>query len=185
MTVFQKIISEGVLSGDLNTQTPPLISSTAWNNANREVARMIRYYRNDLNRAFSLARKVQDSLESIFPILDDLCQITCPWCPNPCCLVATVWIDFKDLLFLHLRGLYIPSAQLLRNVDNVCSYSTSKGCMLPRISRPWICTWYLCPTQKANFYKKPYAMQTGFHLIVREIKAGRKEMEAEFIRVVS
>ena len=184
MPGFQNIVSEKTFRTDMNTQASTLRSATEWNDANRKVSRMIRYYRKDLNPVFSLAREVQDSLESIFPILDDLCRVTCPWCPNPCCLAAKVWIDFKDLLFLHLRRLYIPSAPLLRNFNDVCRYAGPRGCILPRISRPWICTWYLCPTQKANFFKKPYAVQNHFHQVIQGIKTGRREMEAEFIKVV-
>ncbi|MBW2247710.1 MAG: hypothetical protein JRF62_11105, partial [Deltaproteobacteria bacterium] len=59
------------------------------------------------------------------------------------------------------------------------------GCMLPRITRPWVCTWYLCPTQKANLRQKPKSVQYLFSRAVQAIKTGRKEMESEFIRIVS
>jgi hypothetical protein len=36
-----------------------------------------------------------------------------------------------------------------RDLDYLIRYWKPKGCVLPRMSRPWICTWYLCPTQKA------------------------------------
>jgi hypothetical protein len=89
------------------------------------------------------------------------------------------------LLFLHLNGHQIPPAQLLADFKETCSYLSPKGCILPRFSRPWVCTWYLCPTQKANFRQKPNSVQDKFSRAVQAIKTGRKEMESEFIRIVS
>lgn len=156
-----------------------------WKTANRNLEYLIRRHGPNMNRAVVLARDIQVGLESIFLLLDDLCAVTCPWCPDPCCLTATVWIDFKDLLFLHLNGHEIPPAQLLANFKETCRYWGPRGCMLPRITRPWVCTWYLCPTQKANLRQKPKSVQDRFSRAVQVIKTGRKEMESEFIRIVS
>ena len=164
---------------------PPWNSMTTWKAAKWNLDYLIRLYRPELDRAVNFARKIQFRLESIFPLMDDLCAVTCPWCPDPCCLAAKVWVDFKDLLFLHLSYCQIPPVQLLNDLKKKCRYSSPKGCTLPRISRPWACTWYLCPTQMANLRKRPLAMQNMFSHAVQAIKNGRKEMEAEFIRVVS
>jgi hypothetical protein len=164
----------------------PLWGATAtWKTVNRNLDYLIRLHRPKMDRAVALAWDVQIRLESIFSLLDDLCASTCPWCPDHCCLVAKVWIDFKDLLFLHLNGHQIPPAQLLSNLKETCSYWSPKGCKLPRIVRPWVCTWYLCPTHKANLRQKPKSVQDKFSRAVQAIKTGRKKMESEFIRIVS
>ena len=164
----------------------PLWGDTdTWKTANRNLEYLIRRHGPNMNRAVVLARDIQVGLESIFLLLNDLCAVTCPWCPEPCCLAATVWIDFKDMLFLHLNGHQIPPAQLLADFKETCRYWGSRGCMLPRIARPWVCTWYLCPTQKANLRQKPKSVQDHFSRAVQAIKTGRKEMESEFIRIVS
>jgi len=167
-------------------ETKPLWGATAtWQTVNRNLDYLIRLHRAKMDRAVALARDVQIRLESIFSLLDDLCAVTCPWCPDHCCLTAKVWMDFKDLLFLHLNGHQIPPAQLLSNLKETCGYWSPNGCMLPRIVRPWVCTWYLCPTQKANLCQKPKSVQDNFNRVLQAIKAGRKEMESEFIRIVS
>jgi len=149
----------------------PLWGDTdTWKTANRNLEYLIRRHGPNMNRAV---------------LLDDLCAVTCPWCPDNCCLTATVWIDFKDLLFLHLNGHEIPPSQLLADLKETCRYWGPRGCMLPRIARPWVCTWYLCPTQKANLRQKPKSVQDLFSRAVQAIKTGRKEMESEFIRIVS
>jgi hypothetical protein len=111
--------------------------------------------------------------------------VTCPWCPDHCCLTAKVWFDFKDLLFLHLNGHQIPPAQLLSNLKETCAYWRPNGCKLPRIARPWVCTWYLCPTQTANLLQKPKSVRHNFSRAIQDIKTARKKMESEFIRIVS
>jgi hypothetical protein len=167
-------------------KTGPLWGATdIWRTANRDLDYLIRRYGPDMNRAVALARDIEAGLESIFLLLDDLCAVTCPWCPDYCCLTAKVWIDFKDLLLLHLMGHEIPPAQLLGDLKKTCRYWSLRGCRLPRIARPWICTWYLCPTQKANLCQRPKSVQDKFMRTVQAIKTGRKAMESEFIRIVS
>ena len=164
---------------------PPWNSIDTWQEANRSLDYLIQKNLPELDRAISLARRVKTRLSSIFSILDDMCKATCPWCPDPCCLTARVWIDFKDLLFIHLCGYQVPPAQLLQDLKKVCRYWSLKGCVLPRMSRPWVCTWYLCPTQKANLCQKACHTQDKFSRLIQAVKVGRTEMEAEFIRVVS
>jgi len=166
-------------------RTEPLWGSIAkWKIVNRDLGYLIHRHDDELKIAMNLARDLEARLALIFPILDDLCSVTCPWCPAPCCLTAEVWIDFKDLLFLHLGGHTIPDKQLRSNSNKVCYCWSPKGCALPRISRPWICTWYLCPTQQANLRQKARHTQDEFNRLVQAVKTCRTEMEDEFIRTV-
>jgi hypothetical protein len=163
---------------------PPWNSKASWQEANQSLDFLIQRNFSELDRALSLAHKVQTRLASIFSLLDDLCRVTCPWCPDPCCLSAKVWIDFKDLLFLHLGGHPIPPEQLLPNLKDVCRYWSLKGCVLSRMSRPWVCTWYLCSTHQANLRQKARHTQDEFSGSIQAVKICRTEMEAEFIQIV-
>ena len=137
------------------------------------------------HKALAVADFLETQLQTLFPILDELCINTCPRCPETCCLTAKIWFDFKDLLFLHLACKPVPLNPPLAALEDTCLYSGYKGCMLPRISRPWICTWYLCPAQVAILRKGDSLQYNLFHRRVREIKILREELEEEFIRVVS
>ena len=174
-----------LMESDFYRTAPLWGAEDTWKTANRNFEYLIRRHGPNMNRAVGLAREIQVLLEANFLLLDNLCALTCPWCPDPCCLTAKVWIDFKDLLFLHLNGYGIPAAQLLTDLKETCRYWGPRGCRLPRIARPWVCTWYLCPTQKANFRQKPKSVQYKFIRTVQAIKTCRKEMESEFIRIVS
>jgi len=164
---------------------PPWSSKVKWQIVNRDLEYLIRRHYDALKNAMKSARDLEAGLASIFPFLDDMCRVTCPWCPAPCCLTARAWIDFKDLLFLHLVGRSVPPEQLFSNFKETCRYLSPRGCKLPRISRPWICTWYLCPTQKANLYRKDRHIQDRFRRTIQAVKVCRTEMESEFVRVVS
>ena len=82
------------MQSNFDLDMPPWNSIAAWQEANRSLNFLIQKNLSELDRAMSLAHKVQTRLASIFSILDDLCKATCPWCPDPCCLTAKVWIDF-------------------------------------------------------------------------------------------
>jgi hypothetical protein len=164
---------------------PPWHSIASWQEANQSLNFLMKKNLSELDRAMALAQKLQTRLASLFSIIDDLCKVTCPWCPDPCCLTAKVWIDFKDLLFLHLGGHPIPPEQLLPNFEKVCRFWSLKGCVLPRMTRPWVCTWYMCPSQTANLRRKSRHTQDKFSRLIKDVKDCRTEMEAEFIRVVS
>ena len=163
---------------------PPWGSSEAWQEANQSVRHHLELYRSHFGFFEKLFRDTENRTVLIFSILDELCENTCPWCPEPCCLSATVWFDFPDLLFLHASGCRIPPAQPRKDLKKSCRYFGSRGCTLPRSSRPWICTWYLCDSQLACLRKKEPETQTVFEQTLQAIKAGRKAREEEFIRVV-
>jgi len=173
------------MQSNFHLDIPPWNSIAVWQEANHSLNFLIQSNLSELDRAMSLAHKVQTRLASIFSILDNLCKATCPWCPDPCCLTAKVWVDFKDLLFLHLGGHQVPDKQLRSNLQRVCRYWSLKGCVLPRMTRPWVCTWYLCPTQMANLRQKARHTQDKFSRLIQAVKVCRTEMEAEFIRIVS
>lgn len=172
-----------------HTQSPrdfalPWSTSETWHEANQSVRHHLERYRSHLGFFEKLFRDVENGMALIFSMLDELCGNTCPWCPEPCCLSATVWFDFPDLLFLHAGGSRIPPAQPRQGLKTSCRYLRVRGCSLPRISRPWICTWYLCDSQLACLRKKGPKTQAVYERTLQAIKAGRKAMEEEFIRIV-
>ena len=164
---------------------PPWGPIIKWRESNYALDHLIRRHRLHLKSARSIAQDIRLTLESLFPTLDDLCIQSCPWCPEPCCITAKVWIDFRDLLFMHLDGQPIPAAQLFDASEDLCRYLGPKGCQLPRMLRPWACTWYLCPTQTAILRRHTDATQHAFQTQLQSIKQLRLAVEAEFIRVIT
>jgi len=164
--------------------SPPWGSTPAWQEANASIDFHIKRYDLHLKPVIQIARDTRIRLESIFPGLDDICMMTCPRCPDACCLSASPWYDWRDLIFLHLNRISIPATQTISGFKETCCYLSHRGCTLPRITRPWICTWYLCPTQTANLKQRHDGQWQTLSRVLGEIKALRKKLENAFIRVI-
>ncbi len=126
----------------------PWASAAAWREGQLSLKRTIAASRADLADAAALAERIVHRYLLAGDLFDELSDVTCGTCPQPCCLDAKVWLDFKDLLFIHLSGQEPPPGQLREDWWGRCRYLTSNGCALPRPVRPWVCTWYICPDQR-------------------------------------
>ncbi len=159
----------------------PWASSLIWREANSSIAFHIRLYRKQLSEAVDCAFQLKDLLFSLDRFFFELGRQTCVFCPDSCCLKAKVWYDFKDLLFIHLIGERLPPGQPVIKRLDVCRYLTPKGCRLPRILRPWICTWYSCPTQKKRIFEKT---KIDIDRKIISVKKYRNHMENEFLTTI-
>ena len=177
-------MAEAIKDKKSNTAIP-WTTPQSWRAANQAVKFHQCLYYHEFEVAAALAQKLKLCLESIYSALDELCIDTCPWCPEPCCLKASVWFDFKDLLFLHFNQQPIPPAQPKANLSMICRYLGPGGCRLPRLARPWICTWYLCPAQTAKLRNGHQEKHKLFIQAMAQIKSQRNLLENEFIRVIS
>lgn len=163
-------------------QEPPWKDAESWREANRTIALLTARYDGAMQETRQIVRSLYRNMFSLFPLLDELCMVSCRYCPEPCCLSAYAWFDFKDLLFIHLNGLAIPPAQLMTDRKMICRYLGGRGCTLDRISRPWICTWYLCPTQMNVLRQdRAKAKKSFFIETAAEIRSKRKKLESAFI----
>lgn len=169
----------------VSIQSPPWGSAPAWQEANFSIDFHIKRCYPRLGQARLIARETCIRLESIFPDLDEIGRLTCSRCPNACCLSASPWYDWRDLIFLHLNKLSIPRTQTISGYGETCCYIRHKGCSLPRITRPWICTWYLCPAQTANLNARDRGKRQILSRLMVEIKVFRKNLEDEFIRAIN
>lgn len=163
----------------------PWSTSSSWSEALYALKRLVVRHAKELGPARTLAEAVRIHLESVFPALDALCRVTCPECPSPCCLEASVYADFRDLLFLVVLDLSPPPGQLRDAADASCRYHTPRGCILPRMQRPWICTWYLCARQKALLRQWPETDRQRLFSTLDAIRGERRAMEAAFLGVVA
>ena len=162
----------------------PWASRQSWRAAHQAVAYHLRLYPTELKPLNDRAQALESCLKAVFSILDELCAASCPWCPDPCCLKASVWFDFKDLLFMHFNQLSIPPCQPKADLKNPCCYHGPAGCRLLRINRPWICTWYLCPTQTAILRKDHPAERESLMQALSQIKSERDLLEKEYMRMI-
>jgi hypothetical protein len=134
-------------------------------------------------RAFARVRETAAQIAGLMTQLDPemaaMCRVTCPDCRDNCCARATIWYDFKDLLFLYFNALPLPDRQIRKQVRGgspTCIHLTETGCDLQRLRRPFVCTWYLCERQKNM--AGTHGIQAG----ILKSQVLRREMEDIFCR---
>ena len=159
---------------------PPWGSPGRWLWINQRIDGILREPRNRTKQMRRSAKAVDDSLRLLFPLMDDLCAATCRFCPSPCCFTARVYFDLQDLLFHHLMGFGAPPHQPIRHPQSTCLYLGPGGCRLPRRRRPWICAWYLCPTQTSRIRGRKGRHGPDILALIDQIGRERKRMAAFF-----
>jgi hypothetical protein len=130
------------------------------------------------------AAAVAHARDRLAELFDHLAAVTCAVCQDPCCGHAKVWLDFKDLLFIHLNGEVPPSRQLRRELADPCRYLGPHGCLLPHRSRPWICAWYLCPSLREALERDLPGGWRQASALRQRVKEQRGAMEIAFLNVV-
>jgi hypothetical protein len=88
------------------------------------------------------------------------------------------------LLFLHLNREPLPPHQLRRDLHEPCRFVGRRGCRLPRRSRPWICTWYVCPLQGQVLERDIPGGGVQVDGLRTRIKSQRAAMETAFLEAV-
>ncbi len=160
---------------------PPWHRAARWREVNASLVHLLERHHAALGRCREVAALLKRELTAFGPLMDDLCGITCPDCRPPCCATALVWFDFRDLLFLHLAGLPVPTCQPRYPHRRRCRFLSADGCRLPRLRRPWLCTWYLCPSQTAVLRSRHICLDAD----IAAVKRLRQELEDTFIAVVA
>lgn len=125
-----------------------------------------------------VAMEIRQQYTDIAESIGFICRETCPDCRDNCCERATLWYDFKDLLYIYFTTGKFPGDQIYKkryDGYSACCHLTETGCVLPRTRRPFVCTWYFCPGQKK------YGVDMDSRL--QKIKKLRKQLEEEFIKI--
>lgn len=173
-------------SHPMNRSPSPIPWNTPvlWQEANFAICHAVERHSRQLMEARRIAIGLQEIMSSVFRHMEHLCGATCPSCREVCCRHACVWMDYKDLIFLHLTGTQIPPSQPLSHRGERCRHLGPTGCRLDRIQRPFICTWYLCPAQKRCMSENPAHMNRIGNGI-QQVKSLRNKMEYHFISAIA
>jgi hypothetical protein len=168
---------------DISFSAIPWNTETLWREANTSLNQSVVHHRHQLSESRRLANGLHGHLLSIFPLMDSLCERTCPDCTDICCQHAWVWADFKDLLFYHLAGIPAPDRQLVGRRGERCRYASPRGCRLDRLQRPFVCSWYICPAQIHLLQEQPEE-RARLSTVLGRIKDRRRRLEDQFIQAV-
>lgn len=155
----------------------PWADGVSWKDANHSLSCLVDRQASVSPVPVRIADEIRQTMKMISSMMDRLCRNTCPWCPQPCCLSAHVWFDFCDLLFLQWSRSAIPLFQPRSRRGEICRFLGARGCRLPRLMRPWLCTWYVCPTQMAWWRKVDPKEMSRFQDLVHHVRSLRQALE--------
>lgn len=155
-----------------------------WREAQNSIDHHLNVYAGRSGALLDAAGAIAGKIDFLEPVLDNLCERTCPDCGEPCCVRATVRYDFRDLVFLHLFQTGLPVGQPSPVAGQACSCLGDRGCMIPRVMRPFMCTWYVCPGQMALVRAGQSGQKYCLTKRLREIQDCRKGLEAGFLQLV-
>ncbi|MBU2547741.1 MAG: hypothetical protein KKB20_04970 [Proteobacteria bacterium] len=156
-----------------------------WRQAHETLAYLFDRYGPVADPVRLFAGQARQGLEVLFPMFDRFAEAVCPDCDSICCLKARVDYNFTDLVFMHALGLTPPPRQIREREDQPCRYLSPAGCTLPRILRPFVCTWYFCAPMLELYRRLPPRTQRMRSALMREVQRNRNDMEAEFMRIVT
>ncbi len=92
---------------------------------------------------YPVATRLKELLIEVSPVIEEYTRQVCPQCQDVCCKQRHAIPEERDILYLGLIGLSMPSIDD-RDPDGACQFLGDKGCIKPRWQRPLRCTWYFC-----------------------------------------
>lgn len=130
----------------------------------------------ELQHSEGLHREVVNRITVLFHAIDremeNLSDTVCSTCVDVCCRRATIWFDRKDLIYIYLLTNDFPPDRVTRTKEGACCFLGDTGCRLPRMHRPFICTWYICPAMRQHLADDLLLDQ------IEEVKRLRKQLAA-------
>ena len=122
------------------------------------------------------SRVIKENLEWLDPLFQGYVETSYRHCPDPCCQATNIFFDLADLLYLHSLPASIPDSQTRISNGDPCLYLTEQGCVLPRIHRPHICTWFMCDLHYECFGTEQPKIQREFVRRLEKIGHHRQKL---------
>ncbi len=132
----------------------------------------------DRKRMQLLATGIREGLLWCDETMDRYCRLTCPGCRDFCCDADGIYFDLADLIYLLVLESDLPAGQTRPRRGDPCRYLAREGCILPRMCRPFICTWYLCEPQMALLAAEPIPFQKKLTAVLQLVRRCRQQLLA-------
>lgn len=120
--------------------------------------------------------RIRQAIEELDGVMDRYCAETCPRCLDPCCAALRVCFNVNDMVYLAGLGVALPLGQTREYDGAPCRYWLSSGCALPRILRPYVCTWFFCEPHMERFFQESAWFQRHLIGILQEIRRLRASL---------
>ncbi len=147
------------------------LTDSGWRDFFRELDRRLK----DSARAAlsDHSARIRQAIEQLDAVMDRYCAQTCPQCPDPCCTALHVRYNVTDMVYLLGLAVALPLGQTREHDGAPCRYWLASGCALPRILRPYVCTWFFCEPHMKEFSQEPARFQRQLIAVLQEIRRHR------------
>ncbi len=146
-----------------------------------DIKRLFFQHSQAIKPIFEMGERLKDSFMLFDPLLQELTQLTCPYCGNPCCAQRHGIPEYADIvMFLSMRE-EILDYDLTRDPSGECAFISEKGCILPRYRRPYRCTWYFCDPMLLEVERGPSKRYKEFIRHVKTLAEERRNLLEFFL----
>lgn len=135
----------------------------------------------DLDALQRAARPFLEAFDRIDPFIQSYTELICPTCWNVCCAQIHGLPEFADVVGFRALGLFVPDYDLTRDLNGPCQFMGDRGCLLPRIQRPYRCTWYFCEPLLFQIEIGPSSQYRHFIEMVQALALARGGLMRAFL----
>ena len=96
------------------------------------------------NEFFHKGQELLSLYEKIEPHLTWLVKNVCSSCSTPCCVNRHCYPEYEDLIVHKAMKVDTVITNWSGGDTDPCCFLSKEGCTLPRVSRSYRCTWYVC-----------------------------------------
>jgi len=160
----------------------PWIHGLDWQTVSSSIPQTLPLSNGHQSKFVKLAGQISSHYQDLEAGLELLCSHACSLCEDICCQRATVWYDLKDLLYIYISSGALPERQIFRHNDGACCYLKSSGCAIDRSRRPFICTWYICHSQKEKAGESSGLDLEGVLEKIHKVKDLRNQLGSLYVK---
>ncbi len=125
----------------------------------------------------------QKALGKLDPLIQSYTARVCPYCGTVCCANKFGFPEFADVVVFLALGLDVPRYDLDVDEEAICQFIGEKGCVLPRIQRPYRCTWYFCDPLLVQLEIGPAKDYRNFIKDLQGLSSARGEVLRTFYQI--
>ncbi len=140
-------------------------------------------HRDRLHTVFEKAQEMKRCFDHFDPFIQSYTAKICPYCGTVCCANKFGFPEFADIVSFLSLGLSIPDYDLDVDEEAICQFIGKKGCILPRIQRPYRCTWYFCDPLMVQIDIGPAKQYRKFIQDVQDLSRTRGDLMREFFPI--
>lgn len=165
---------------ELNFRSPKVFEDTI-----ESIKGFFADHSSDLMDVFAKGIELQQAFAIIDPFIQSYTAITCPYCAVVCCANRHGMPTFGDIITFLAMKYEIPHYDLTIDPGASCQFMGNKGCVLPRVIRPYRCTWYFCDPLLKQIEIGPAIHYRTFIQYVESLSAARGRVLEAFYRIWS